>query len=306
MFSPLRNRFGIPGVISVIALVFAMLGGAYAASNDSGSGKATASAKAKKGPRGPRGPQGPAGPVGPAGPQGPAGVAGANGLDGLDGAPGDDGDDGDDGTDGTSVANTEFSGAEGTCTEGGTKLVGTATTYACNGKKGADGEEGEKGDPWTVGGTLPPGKTETGVWALGRMPKVVVTCTVPETSCTTTSKVEPVSAAQSWFVPISFPIPLAASIAGANVHYRKVADTPSTECPGTSAEPKALPGHLCVYAVAELSSFTSPPPILQAGGVVPGASTAGAVITITGYTEGTGVRGTFAVTEKCPGEAPSC
>ncbi|HKB50891.1 MAG TPA: hypothetical protein VKC63_05620, partial [Solirubrobacterales bacterium] len=67
MLSPLRNRFGIPGVISVIALVFAMLGGAYAAS-DNGSGKATASAKAKAGPRGPRGKTGPAGPAGPAGP----------------------------------------------------------------------------------------------------------------------------------------------------------------------------------------------------------------------------------------------
>ena len=32
MFSTLRTRFGIPGVISVIALVFAMFGGAYAAS----------------------------------------------------------------------------------------------------------------------------------------------------------------------------------------------------------------------------------------------------------------------------------
>ena len=47
MFSPLRNRFGIPGAISVIALVFAMFGGAYAASDNSGGGKATASAKKK-------------------------------------------------------------------------------------------------------------------------------------------------------------------------------------------------------------------------------------------------------------------
>jgi len=52
MLSPLRNRFGIPGVISVIALVFAMFGGAYAASNSgdgpTASGKATASAKRGK------------------------------------------------------------------------------------------------------------------------------------------------------------------------------------------------------------------------------------------------------------------
>src|SRR3954453_7338957 len=53
MLSPLRNRFGIPGVISVIALVFAMFGGAYAATNGGDGAKATASAK--QGPPGPRG-----------------------------------------------------------------------------------------------------------------------------------------------------------------------------------------------------------------------------------------------------------
>src|SRR5258706_13999527 len=77
MFSPLSNRFGIPGVISVIALVFAMLGGAYAASNNSGGGKASASAKAKKGPRGPKGATGPAGPAGPSGPARSKGDPGA-------------------------------------------------------------------------------------------------------------------------------------------------------------------------------------------------------------------------------------
>src|ERR1700704_3299328 len=84
MFSTLRTRFGIPGVISVIALVFAMLGGAYAASN-SGGGKATASAKAKRGPRGPKGATGPAGPTGPAGATGPSGARGATGAAGFSG-----------------------------------------------------------------------------------------------------------------------------------------------------------------------------------------------------------------------------
>ena len=87
MFSSFRNRFGIPGVISVIALVFAMLGGAYAASNDSGSGKATASA----GKQGPPGPRGKRGKPGPAGPQGPAGPAGAKGDKGDTGAAGSSG-----------------------------------------------------------------------------------------------------------------------------------------------------------------------------------------------------------------------
>lgn len=90
MLSMFRNRFGVPGVISVIALVFAMLGGAYAAS-DGGSNEATTSAKAKKGPRGPRGKPGPPGPPGPVGPIGPVGPKGDPGSPGQPGADGKDG-----------------------------------------------------------------------------------------------------------------------------------------------------------------------------------------------------------------------
>jgi len=132
MLSPLRNRFGIPGVISVIALVFAMLGGAYAA-NDSSSGDSKASASAvKKGPRGPRGPKGPAGPAGPQGPAGPAGPAGAKGDTGAQGPEGKQGPQGPQGAAGAA---------------------------------GATGAQGPKGDPWTAGGTLPSEQTETGVWS---------------------------------------------------------------------------------------------------------------------------------------------
>ena len=91
MFSILRNRFGIPGVISVIALVFAMIGGAYAASGSGPGPKASASAKAKKGPRGPRGPRGPKGEPGPKGDTGPQGSAGPQGAKGDSGAPGAEG-----------------------------------------------------------------------------------------------------------------------------------------------------------------------------------------------------------------------
>jgi hypothetical protein len=101
MLSFLRNRFGIPGVISVIALVFAMLGGAYAATSSGGSGsKASASATGKRGKRGPRGPKGATGPqglVGPAGatgPQGPGGAKGDTGATGVQGIPGEDGETG--------------------------------------------------------------------------------------------------------------------------------------------------------------------------------------------------------------------
>ncbi|HEY5815372.1 MAG TPA: hypothetical protein VIS95_03425 [Solirubrobacterales bacterium] len=137
MFSPLRNRFGIPGVISVIALVFAMLGGAYAASNDSGGGKATASAKAKKGPRGPRGPKGPAGPQGPAGPAGAKGDKGDTGAAGKDGAAGAKGATGNTGPTGNTGA-TGVTGEDGACSEANAVCV------------------------------LPAGATETGAWAFLR------------------------------------------------------------------------------------------------------------------------------------------
>jgi hypothetical protein len=85
----LRNRFGIPGVVSVIALVFAMIGGAYAAGGPSGSSQATTSAKkAKRGPRGPKGATGPAGPAGLKGDAGPQGPPGPQGLKGDVGIPG--------------------------------------------------------------------------------------------------------------------------------------------------------------------------------------------------------------------------
>ncbi|HMJ71789.1 MAG TPA: hypothetical protein VK471_00335 [Solirubrobacterales bacterium] len=99
MLSPLRNRagkrlrepFGKAGLtVAVIALVFAMLGGAYAASSNTGS-KATASAKTKKGPRGPKGPKGDTGPAGPAGLAGAQGPAGPNGPQGPRGDKGDTG-----------------------------------------------------------------------------------------------------------------------------------------------------------------------------------------------------------------------
>jgi len=151
MFSTLRTRFGIPGVISVIALVFAMFGGAYAASNSSGGGKATASAKAKKGPRGPKGATGPAGAQGPAGLAGAKGDAGANGANGA---------------------------------AGPTGPTGTAGAKGATGAAGATGATGFSG--FTE--TLPSGKTETGTWSIG---------------------VPPTAEILSFYVPISFPIPLA-------------------------------------------------------------------------------------------------
>jgi len=243
MFSPLRNRFGIPGVISVIALVFAMFGGAYAATN---TGKATSSAKAKKGPRGPKGPKGDTGPAGPAGPAGSAGPKGDTG------AKGDAGSAGAAGAPGKSVeVNNESAGLN--CAEGGLKVQveGSASKkYVCN------GEEGIPGQPWVPEGTLPAGATMTGTVAGGGL--------------------APAEAPGYSMTPISFPIPLADA---PDAVLLKSDETSNEDCPGISAGvPQADPGKLCVYIQLEFSATpvalvdpTSPfgePGVSKAGSVL--------------------------------------
>jgi hypothetical protein len=224
-----------------------MLGGAYAASNSSGGGKATASAKAKKGPRGPKGATGPAGPVGPAGTQGPAGANGKDGSNGSNGA---------DGQDGVSPIGTSFPGSKGACNEGqgGVELVGANTTQVCNGKKGTngapgtpgtdgtDGTDGTNGSPWTAGGVLPSGQTETGTW------QTMISSDSPKVS----GFAYPVT------YTLSLPIPLSASLPNGNIQVNEPGyngedgiGTQHQNCPGALANPKAKAGFACVYAQAK-------------------------------------------------------
>jgi hypothetical protein len=270
MLTRLHQHFGTAGlIVAIVALVAALGGGAYAAtgSSDNG-GKATASAKAKQGPRGPKGPAGPAGPAGPQGPAGAAGPQGPAGAKGDAGAPGSNGTNGTAGTNGVSPVGTEFATTkEGHCTEGGVEFKGTNTAYACNGKKGKDGKEGS---PWTAGGTLPAGKTETGVWGTG-----------------------PLTPAGPKSFQISFPIPL---IQAPAVVIVKANEESKTGCPGRGGgtftegykptTPMAAPGKLCVYIMAteegagtlqnawtyEFEGFGEFAP-------VPGASTTGTILT---------------------------
>lgn len=86
--SSLRSRLTYANVIATVAMVFAMTGGAYAASKilitstKQIKPNVLAQLKGKAGPAGAAGAQGPAGPAGPQGP------AGANGKDGAPGAAG--------------------------------------------------------------------------------------------------------------------------------------------------------------------------------------------------------------------------
>lgn len=89
MFRVIRRNLTPPTALAVIALVFAMSGGAIAAKNATDSAGAS---KAQRGPKGPRGKQGPQGLQGPQGPQGPKGDTGGQGPIGPQGPKGDTGD----------------------------------------------------------------------------------------------------------------------------------------------------------------------------------------------------------------------
>jgi hypothetical protein len=270
MFSTLRNRFGIPGVISVIALVFAMFGGAYAASNSSGGGKATASAKAKKGPRGPKGATGPAGPQGPAGPAGPAGAKGDAGAAGAPGA---------------SATAVSFSGPKGGCNEGGVEVKSAgAPTFVCNGEEGVQGANGE---PWTAGGVLPPNATETGTYLIDSS---AATATIFEGYVQTA---------------ISFPIPLAGLLDEGHALFVKPPNGPTPaacenpEHAGAASftNPEASPGFLCVYG-GDSDNVNASELFVYRMDSAPGASPSGALLIQEFQNQGSPAysKGTWAVT----------
>jgi len=284
----IREPFGTAGlIVACIALVAALGGTALAAKGAlTGKQKKEVEKIAKKYAGKPGAP-------GAAGPQGPAGANGPQGPSGLDGENGKDGKNGTNGTNGTSVTNTEFSGPQGTCTEGGTKLEGTSTTYACNGKEGEKGEKGDEGSPWTAGGTLPSEETETGSWSFG---------TITAGEVPTVNPLE-----ERLFVPLSFPIPLSAELDASHAHFLSKGAASTTECPGSAGNPQAAAGNLCVYTGNENQPGTNPsfnflrfsfntfirPGEPQAGA---GASTTGALLSMYILEEGAFAFGTWAVT----------
>lgn len=134
MFSRIRKRFTYANVAMTLALVFAMSGGAYAASKFVITSTkqikpgVLAQLKGKAGPAGTTGAQGSAGSVGP---QGPAGAVGPTGPAGAAGANGDKG---------------------------------------AQGEAGKNGTKGAQGEPWTPNNTLPPKASETGAWSVAVVP----------------------------------------------------------------------------------------------------------------------------------------
>ncbi len=164
------------------------------------------------------------------------------------------------------------------------------------GPKGAPGEKGTKGDngtngtngtngsPWTAGGTLPSGATETGSIAgdslSSETPAVVRTD-----------------------VPISFSIPLAEGLDDEHVLviYENAAVPSACENPGhpdpaSAVNPEASSGYLCVYLASDTSESTTHTVHVASATTDEGASTAGAVLVLIGGEAGWPFQGTWAVT----------
>jgi hypothetical protein len=267
MFSKLHDRLGTAGlVVAIVALVAALAGTALAAGGLTVQQEKQVKKIAKK----------------YAGKPGATGATGAPGAAGLAGAPGKDGANGAPGADGKSVAVGTPTAAE--CSAGGAtvQVAGEPATKkkVCNGKEGS---------PWTAGGVLPTGKSETGAWAFGKSPAGV----------------------GEELAAISFTIPLSTPIAPANVHFidkfgKEVVVNETTfdvelvtptKCLGSREDPSAEPGHLCVYGAelfnaAMYSNFS----IVDPGAGTKGAGTTGAVLTPEISETGASGFGTWAVT----------
>jgi hypothetical protein len=237
MFTKLREPLGTAGlVVAIIALVFALGGGAWAITASVSGKHHKQPLKAKRHARGTRGPQGPAGPEGP---EGPAGVNGKNGTNGKAGA------NGTNGTPGKSVVSGEEPAGEN-CEQGGYwfEIQGTGIKqYICKGGGGSGGGGGGSG-----GTTLAPGDTETGLWSF----------LVPPGGW------EGEAGTEVAWVTMSFPLRTSFN-SGNGYKFRWIGqefwlepgeEWDRTDCPGSTREPAAEPGFLCVYAEA-VSNQTS-------------------------------------------------
>jgi hypothetical protein len=168
---------------------------------------------------------------------------------------------------------------------GPTAPAGAAGKEGPQGKEGVPGKEGLQGKEGKAGktgftATLPAGETETGTWAA---PSASTTLGILE------------------WGSISFPIPLSAGLAPANVHYVTEAEqtgTPPSQCSGNAEEPEAAEGNLCVYEGPHSSPVggAEEAHLKKPGANAGGASVAGALVEIEQATAGDYFNGSWAVT----------
>ena len=270
MFS-IRRHMSYANIVATLALVFAMTGGAYAASHYLITSTKQISPKALKQLKGKSGSAGAPGAAGPAGPAGGPGSPGAKGEPGAKGNNGENAKEGAAGQKGKGIVTVQFAGNEepagASCKkEGGSSVEQEGSgkpTYVCNGVSG----------PYP-GETLTPGASETGEW---------------------NTRLDHGSVETQAYAPLSFAIPLASTLSQASgqIHWIEVGGS-STECPGNASAPTAAPGNLCIYA-QELFNGAVTTSVVKNGKT----TTSGAFVELTMNTteEGAEGYGTWAVTE---------
>ena len=194
---------------------------------------------------------------GPAGPAGPQGDTGARGPQGEQGPQGDAGAQGEQG----------LPGAQG-----------------AQGPQGGQGPQGPAGNPWTGGGTLPPGETLTGTWQAQ----------------------DPTNSGFGYAM-LSFPLPLEADIpnatyiaSGATVPESCNDGNASNGAPSLS-NPEAAPNNLCVYETSDGSDDLTFQKALRVDNpVLEGASRTGSRLAFLADVGGRIAFGTWAVTAPGP------
>jgi hypothetical protein len=279
MFSSVCRRLTYANVMVTFALVFAMSGGAYAASKYLVSSTKQISPKVLRALKGKAGPAGKAGAPGTQGPAGPAGAKGENGVAGTNGA---------NGKDGVSVTSSvESKGAN--CKEGGSKFVAASgTTYACNGENGQTG--------FTT--TLPSGATEQGNWGV--------------ISSVSGGAIEGIrSDSVSFNIPLKeAPTPHVVPAPTKEEEEKHEFPQPPAGCAGNYEKPRAEKGNLCLFARERLnvanfkvcSLGDASPPLgceLEGGASPESADPSGFVMAVTAEAGGlVTMDGTWAATAK--------
>jgi hypothetical protein len=280
MFSSVRRRLTYANVVVTFALVFAMSGGAYAASKYLVTSTKQISPKVLKSLQGKAGKTGPAGAQGPAGPAGKEGSAGKEGPVGKGGA---------NGSNGESVIVTSVKTKEAVCSQlGGAKFVaGGKEATACNGAEGKEGPAGAEGT--FGGGSLPKGKTMRGAWALSGYGEAAF----PTEPGYGIGK-DAVSFAAPISPGVSSEIHYIGPTEGENEEESKWAKAiKEGKCKGFYEKPVAAEGQLCVFAVSESNLLTGPSAMLSG----PSETTLGFVIEALNKAKGAFfAEGTWAVT----------
>jgi hypothetical protein len=237
MPSKIGGRLTYANITATLALVFAMSGGAVAATHYLLTSTRQISPRVLAALRG------------RAGAAGAKGAAGAPGASGATGAPGPEGKAG---ANGTSVTSRQFEGAAGGCMQGGSEFTAAnGTTFACNGQTIEEkAREGPKPPPWPS--SLPSKTTETGTWsfasAAAGLTRVSLSFTVP-----TAQPLEPIEGRG----PVELLEPGEEDPLDAHPN-----------CPGTVAQPRADPGFICVYAETLEAPLVEHGPVRTSGVVL--------------------------------------